>query len=114
MFSFVIGGCSATPDKSAMEEVIVNHFSNRDYKVVHLAISAVRPVGMEKLQYMGTEGYLVDISILSLELQRDLGEPWKYKKGQQLTFTNALITIRKKPGNTEEWIVAHISGVPLP
>ncbi len=107
-------GCSVTPSGSTFEEAIIKHFEARKYKVLEIIIGNVRTVPQGEEQYMGTEGYIIDVPLITLELMRDSGEPWNYKKGQHITFYNAIIRTKKGADKTNEWMITDISGVPLP
>ncbi len=107
-------GCSVPPSESIVEGVIIKHFESKQYKVMAIEIGDIKPIPLSEKRYMGVEGYLVDIPSLTLEAGEDSGEPWMYKKGQQLKFTNASIRIKKGDGQNQEWLIASMSGIPVP
>jgi hypothetical protein len=63
--------------------------------------------------YMGTKGYFVEIKSITLEATENIGLPVQYKKGEQLTFSNATMTIREKSDKKGEWIISRISGIAI-
>ena len=109
----LFAGCSAAPSKETVEAVIVHHFEKRHYKVTDLMIGNISPLPMGEKEYMGTEGYIVNVVSITLQFTRDTGEPRNYKKGNYLTFTNGRIHIKKSRDNKSEWIVTNIEGIPL-
>lgn len=110
----LLSGCTPAPSKGEVEELIVRHFEIKHYKVEELKIGAINPIPENKKQYMGTPGYIVDVTSLILEIPEDSGAPWNYKKGQKVSFNNSQITVRQGTGQDKKWIIAHISGVPVP
>lgn len=107
-------GCSVPPSESTVEGVIIKHFESKKYKVMEIEIGDIKPIPLSEKSYMGVEGYLVDIPTLTLEAGEDSGEPWMYKKGQYLTFTNASIRIKKGDDQNREWLISSISGISVP
>lgn len=108
-----VGGCSISPPTSTIERVIISHFESGPYKVLEIAIGDISPIPDQEKQYMGTEGYIVNISSITLEFQRDIGEPWNYKKGHYMTFNDGTVRIKKGTGKGEEWLIVDISGIPV-
>jgi hypothetical protein len=106
--------CSVPPPESTIEGVIMKHFESKKYKVMEIEIDEIKPIPLSEKSYMGVEGYLVNIPTLTLKAGEDSGEPWMYKKGQYLTFTNASIRIKKNDGQNLEWLIASISGISVP
>lgn len=110
----LLGGCTPAPSRGEIEELIVRHFEIKHYKVEELKTGSINPIPENKKQYMGTPGYIVDVTSLILEIPEDSGPPWNYKKGQKVSFNNSQITVRQGTGQDKKWIIAHISGVPVP
>jgi hypothetical protein len=108
----IIGGCSVPPPKSTIERVIISHFESGPYKVMEIVIGDITPIPSKEKQYMGTEGYVVNIPAITLEFQRDIGGPWNYKKGHYMTFHDGTVRIKKTAGNGEEWLIVDIAGIP--
>ncbi len=109
---FIIG-CSVPPPRSAVEETIVKYLEEKGYKVSEIIIGNIRPTPPGEKQYMGTEGYTVHVSSLTLEFTRDIGEPWNYKRGWHITFDNASVRIKKSTAQKDKWVITDISGIPL-
>jgi hypothetical protein len=61
--------------------------------------------------YMGTQGHIVEIMRITLEVREDNRE---YRKGEKLSFINASIRIREKIDKKGGWIVVNISGIQVP
>ena len=110
----LISGCVPSPSKGEIEEAIVKHFEVKKYEVVQLSIGNIDPIPASKKQYMGTPGYTVNVTNIMLEMPEDTGAPWNYRKGQKVSFNNAEIIIRQKTGQNNHWLIAHISGIPVP
>jgi len=66
---------------------------------------------LDQRTYMGTQGHVVEIAHIALEVREDARE---YKKGERLVFTNAVIRIREQVGKKGDWIIADISGIYVP
>ncbi len=60
---------------------------------------------------MGTAGHIVEVRKITLQISEDIGE---YRKGEFLTFTNGLVSIREKVDAKNQWIVVNISGIRVP
>jgi hypothetical protein len=108
-----IGGCSVPPPKSTIEKVIISHFESGPYKVMEMVIGDISPIPAGEKQYMGTEGYVVNIPAITLEFQRDIGEPWNYKKGHYMTYHDGTVRIKKSAGKGVEWLIVDIAGIPV-
>jgi len=111
--TLLVSGCSVPPPQSAIERVIVSHFESGPYKVLELVIGNISPIPEKEKQYMGTEGYVVNISSITLEFQRDIGEPWNYKKGNYMAFNDGTIRIKKSAAKSGEWLIVDITGIPV-
>ena len=109
--SISLSSCSTAPSEEAVKAVIRDHFEGRGYKVVDLQISGISSVPLSQKTYMGTEGHLVSVRRITLEV---LGSTVDYKKGERLIFTDASIRIREKVARKGKWVVANISGIPVP
>ncbi|RJR19628.1 MAG: hypothetical protein C4581_04615 [Nitrospiraceae bacterium] len=107
----IIVGCSVPPPRSIIEKVIISHYESGPYKVMELVIGDIGPIPAAEKQYMGTEGYVVNVPSITLEFLRDIGEPWKYKKGHHMTFHDG--TIRIKKTGDGEWLIVDIAGIPV-
>ena len=106
-----LAACSAAPSQETVGAVIRTYFENRGYRVLELQISAISPVPLSQKTYMGTQGHVVEISKISLEVLADSRE---FHKGEKLTFSPAEIRIRQTIDNKDEWIIANISGIGVP
>jgi len=111
--ALIICGCSSPPPKSTIERVIISHFESGPYKVMDIVIGNISPIPAREKQYMGTEGYVVNIPSITLEFQRDIGEPWNYKKGNYITFNDGTVRIKKSAGKSGEWLIVDIAGIPV-
>jgi hypothetical protein len=107
-------GCSVPPPKSTIERVIISHFESGPYKVLDIVIGDISPIPEGEKQYMGTEGYVVNIPAITLQFQRDIGEPWNYKKGNDVTFKGGTVRIKKRTAKDGEWLIVDITGIPVP
>jgi len=106
-----LAACSVAPSQDTVSAVIRKHFEDRGYRVVELQLGTISSVPLNQKTYMGTQGHLVDISEITLEVLADNRE---YRKGEKLTFSHAAIRIREKVDNKGEWIIANISGIQVP
>ena len=106
----ILAACSSAPSKDTAEAVIIHHFEKRHYIVRNLMIGNISTIPMGNKQYMGTEGYVIRVTSITLEFMRDTGN---YKKGNYLTFNNARVYIKKSRDKNPEWIVNNIEGIPL-
>jgi hypothetical protein len=106
---FLLAGCAAKPDERVVKDTISRYFQEKHYKVVEMDIASVSSIPLKSRVYMGPEGYIVHVRSITLEAAEDSGSPLNYKKGQRVTFSNALIHIRaaEKGG----WQVSNISGI---
>ena len=111
---FFFAGCSVPPSESTVEGVIIKHFEAKQYTVLEIELGDIQRTPLSERRYMGVEAYLVDVPSLTLEAGKDIGEPWNYKKGQRLTFSNASIKIKKSDGQTLGWIIESFSGISAP
>lgn len=110
----LIAGCSNAPSQSTIEEVITKHFEARRYIVLELRVGGISPIPQSDKQYMGTEAFDVKVPLIFLEFNKDVGGTRTFKRGQNISFTDVVIRIKKTSPKSNEWIVADISGIPLP
>ncbi len=110
---FLLAGCGAPPSKSLVTRVITHYFEEKHYKVIDIDIGDIQPIPLREKTYMGTEGYVVGVRSVTLEVTEDIGEPWSYRRGRILTFRNAVIHIKEQPGQKGAWVISHISGIPV-
>jgi hypothetical protein len=108
---FLLSGCAVNPDHGAVKDSIARYFQERKYKVVSIEIGEVTSTPLRSKVYMGTEGYIVEVNSITLEVTEDSGPPAYYKRGERLTFRNAAVQIRAGDGG--RWTVSHISGIPV-
>ena len=107
----LLSACAVAPSQETVTAVIRSYFEERHYKVVELRIGDISSVPLNQKTYMGTQGHVVDIRQITLEVLADNRE---YRKGEKLTFTQASIRIREKVDKKGEWIIANISGIQVP
>ena len=106
-----LSSCSVAPSEEAVSAAIRDYFEGRDYKVADLQIGGISPVPLSQKTYMGTQGHIVEIRRITLEVREDNRE---YRKGEKLSFINASIRIREKIDKKGGWIVVNISGIQVP
>ncbi len=106
---FLLSGCAAKPGENTVKDTITRYFREKHYKVVEIDIAAVSSIPLKSRVYMGPEGYIIHIRSITLEVTEDSGPPLNYRKGQRLTFDNALVHIRA--GEKGAWLVSNISGI---
>jgi hypothetical protein len=108
-----VSGCNPPPPEKIIRDTIIAYFEENHYRVIEMRMGEVSPISMGQKRYMGTEGYTVAISAITLEAARDKGEPVHLKKGDRLSFRNGVVQVREKAGEKGTWIVANISGIPV-
>jgi hypothetical protein len=108
---FFLSACSVVPSQETVNSVIRSYFEERQYRVVELQLGAISPVPLSQKTYMGTQGHIVEIRQITLEVREDNRE---YRKGEKLSFINASIRIREKIDKKGGWIVVNISGIQVP
>jgi hypothetical protein len=96
-----------------VKDVVIKYFEVRKYRIADIDIGDIKPMPMSEQRYMGTKGYLVEIKSITLEATENVSLPVQNKKGEKLTFNNAVITIREKNDKKGEWIISNISGIPI-
>jgi hypothetical protein len=108
MFLFA---CSVAPSQESVSAVIRTYFEERQYRVAELQLGTISSVPLNQKTYMGTQGHIVEIKQITLEVLEDRRE---YKKGERLIFTEAAIRIREKVDKKGEWIVMNMEGIRVP
>lgn len=108
MLLFMVGNCTLAPSEDDTKKAIADYFDGQHYKVVDLRIGRSEGVPLSEKTYMGTPGYVVEISTITLEAQEDKPD---VKKGSRLTFSNARIRIVQDTENKSLWHVTIISGI---
>ena len=108
---FFLAACSVAPSQETVSSVIRSYFEERQYRVVELQLGAISPVPLSQKTYMGTQGHIVEIRRITLEVREDNRE---YRKGEKLSFINASMRIREKIDKKGGWIVVNISGIQVP
>lgn len=103
--------CTVAPSVETVDGVIRTYFEDRGYRVMELQISGISSVPLNQKTYMGTQGHVVDIRLITLQV---LSDNRQYRKGEQITFSHASIRIREKVDKKGEWIIVNISGIQVP
>ena len=111
---FLLAGCRPAPSDQMVKDLIMKHFETEKYHVVALDTGDLQPLPLAEKTYMGTSGFQVTIRSITVEIKQDMGSPSTYRKGEKVTFKNCSIRIKEQPGQTSEWIIAGITGIPLP
>jgi hypothetical protein len=106
-------GCNPSPPEKIIRKTITAYFEENHYRVIEMSMGEISPIAMGQKRYMGTEGYIVPLSSITLEVTRDRGEPVRVRKGERFTFSNGMIQVREKAGERGTWIVVKISGIPV-
>ena len=109
--SVFFASCSTSPSEETVSAVIRDYFGGRGYKVADLQISGISPVPLSQKTYMGTEGHIVSIRHLTLEVLQDNKD---LNKGERLEFADASLRIREKVAKKGQWVIANISGIQVP
>lgn len=107
-------GCMVTPSSETASQTIRQYFTDRQYSVISLEIGEIASIPLKEKTYMGLPTYTVQIKSIILEVTEDIGEPWNYHKGERLTFENAVIHLREPSRSGGNWIIAGLSGIPVP
>ena len=102
------GSCTVAPSEDDTRKAITDYFDGQHYSVVDLRIGKSEGVPLSQTTYMGTPGYIVEISTITLEAQQDKPD---VKKGSRVTFSNARIRMVRDIGNKSLWHVSIISGI---
>ena len=104
-----MGSCTVAPSEDDIRGAITDFFDRRNYKVVYLRIGKIEGVPLAEKTYMGTPGYVVGITAITLEAKQDKGSD--IKKGNRLTFSDARIRIWQDAEDKSRWHVSIISGI---
>ena len=104
LFFPVLCGCAAGPSKTEAAELIRHHLESRGYRVLSIEIGHIRTMETSKKRYMGTPGFIVEIRQIALEDRTP---------GRQLSFRDASVEIRQKPGEGDRWEITRIDGIPI-
>lgn len=110
-FISLLSDCAVKPDEKAVKDPIIQYFEARKYRVVGIDIGGIASIPLSSKVYMGAEGYTVEVRSITLEIIEDSGAPAYYRKGQRLTFKDAVVQI--KAGEKVRWSVLNISGIPV-
>jgi hypothetical protein len=92
-----------------VRDSISRYFQGKHYRVLRMDIASISSIPLKSRVYMGPEGCIVHVRSITVEATEDSGPPLNYKKGQRLTFHNALVHIRT--GDKGGWQVSNISGI---
>jgi hypothetical protein len=112
--TFVLpAACTPVPTRQEASDMIAKYFDGRGYTVRRIEISEITPTPLGEKTYMGTKGYTVGISSITLVSKEDVGPPWNYKKDEQITFRGATMRIREKTAEERGWDVEVVSGIPV-
>lgn len=106
---YVVTSCTVAPSEDEIKRAITYYFDKQDYRVVYLKIGKIEDIRLAEKTYMGTPGYVVDITSIVLEAQRDKGSD--IMKGKRLTFPGAKISMRQDIENKSLWHVSIVSGI---
>jgi hypothetical protein len=103
-------GCNISPSKNEIRSEIIKHFETRHYKVIDLDISAIESIPQSEKIYMGTEGYIVEIKSITLEVTMQ-NPQFRDTKGQRLVYKNGSIRIKKSTDQLQKWIITDITNI---
>lgn len=109
-----IAGCSYAPPEGAVKAAVAEHFESRSYRVREMSMDKIGRIPLSEREYMSPRTYVVEISSITLETMRDVGESWNYKKGRILVFRGASLRIRAGSDTDRKWVVGSIHGIPVP
>ena len=110
----LVAGCSYSPPENAVITVITEHFEYRNFRVHEVRLGKITRLPISEREYMAPKTFVVEISSITLESMTDVGEPWNYKKGRKLVFSDASLRIRKGNITGKEWEIGIIKGIPVP
>ncbi len=102
--------CRPAPSRDDVDRCIRQHFLSRHYQVEALELGEIESVPLAEKRYMGTPGHHVQVKRIVLTALRETPD---LRRGQQVTFRDAVISIRESTG-PGGWIISGISGIPLP
>ncbi|MBI4697594.1 MAG: hypothetical protein HY758_01400 [Nitrospirae bacterium] len=110
---FLASGCETAPSDNVIRDLLARHLEARKYNVIKIEVGSIDQTPLSERKYMTPKGYIVDIPVIILEA----AEPsaiLMIKKGDQLTFENVRITVRKASGEPGGWAIGTITGIQLP
>lgn len=110
----LLAGCRVAPGEREAHDIITHYFEAKTYRVLELNISEIQPLHLREKTYMGTDAYTVFIHSITLEITENSGPPWFYRTGQEITFRDAVITIKEDRGKRGTWIIHNITGIAVP
>jgi len=110
LISIFFLGCNISPSKNEIRSEIIKHFETRHYKVIDLDISAIESIPQSEKIYMGTEGYIVEIKSITLEVTMQ-NPQFRDTKGQRLVYKNGSIRIKKSTDQLQKWIITDITNI---
>lgn len=105
----LILSCAPPPSKSDVSEAIIRYFESQGYDVEELVISDISSQPISELKYMGTKGYHVPISRVTLVGGRRSTNTGAHRSGERLTLTEGVVIIREDLSRKGKWIVSSVS-----
>jgi hypothetical protein len=105
-------GCSTSPPKNEIKNQIIKFFETRNYNVIDIDIGVIESIPQGEKIYMGTEGYIVKLKSITLEVTRQTPH-YEDTKGQRLIYKNGIIRIKKSTGQLQKWIITDIANIPV-
>ncbi len=106
---FVATSCTVAPSDNDIKRAMTYYFGQQGYRIVYLKIGKIEDIHLAQKNYMGTPSYLVEITGIVLEAQRNKGSD--IKKGSRLTLSDAKISMSRDMENKSLWHVSIISGI---
>jgi hypothetical protein len=101
---FAAVGCKPVPLAQEVRTIIKGHFESRGYTVTEININEIAPVEISEKTYMGTPGFKVRISKITLTDKR---------REMKFEFNDAVITIRESTSSKTRWSIIDIKGIGL-
>jgi len=109
----LFAGCNETPSEETVKEWMGNYLAARNYSIVNLELGEIRAGSYNEAVYMAKKTYTVNIKTVTIEASRDSVIPIAMKKGQRVTYSNAVIKVREKDRQKNTWEISVVSGMPL-
>ncbi len=106
---YVVTSCTVAPSDGDIKRAITDYFDKQDYRVAYLKIGRIEDIHLAEKTYMGTPSFVVEISSIVLEAQRDKGPD--IMKGNRLTFSGAKIGMSQDVENKSLWHISIVSGI---
>lgn len=106
-------GCAIRPSNETVKDLVVEYFEGRGYRVKMLDIGAIEGGSMGEKVYMSPRGYKAVIRVITLEVSKEVGPPWNYRRGQTFTFHDGVIRFRESQSVPSRWEVSGIEGIPV-